>query len=275
MIGKPLSFDEVRDQVVAVLDATELPMAMPLIYLVRSLFGRLGISVSDDDRSRYGDAAVNALDRLAAALHDGLGAYARADGRAVLWVDKELLDTVRDTALEIRPGVFWVDRLLVGEDWWTVGDARRDAGPPRYTLHSVKGGMGRSTTAAVLAWHLARKGEDVLVIDLDIESPGLATAVFDKTALPTFGVTDWFVEELVGQGDVVLEDMVSAPCVGSRLARRRLGGTCARARSRRIPGQARAGLHGHGGGSVDRASTQAAGRFGSYVQARCCPAGEP
>ena len=211
MIGKPLSFDEVRDQVVAVLDATELPMAMPPIYLVRSLFGRLGISVSDDDRSRYGDAAVNALDRLAAALHDGLGAYARADGRAVLWVDKELLDTVRDTALEIRPGVFWVDRLLVGEDWWTVGDARRDAGPPRYTLHSVKGGMGRSTTAAVLAWHLARKGEDVLVIDLDIESPGLATAVFDKTALPTFGVTDWFVEELVGQGDVVLEDMVAAP----------------------------------------------------------------
>ena len=212
MSRKLLFFDEVRNRVVAVLDATEFPDDMLRIYLVRSLFGRLGISVSEHDRARCGDAALNALDRLAAALHDALGAYyARADGRAVLWVDKELLDTVHDTALEIRPGVFWVDRLLVGEDWWTVGDAHPDAVPSRYTLHSVKGGMGRSTTAAVLAWHLARKGEDVLVIDLDIESPGLASAVFDKKELPTFGVTDWFVEALVGQGDAVLEDMVSAP----------------------------------------------------------------
>ena len=212
MSRKLLFFDEVRIRVVAVLDATEFPDDMPRIYLVRSLFGRLGISVSEHDRALCGDAVLNALDRLAAALHDALGAYyARADGRTVLWVDKELLDTVHDTALEIRPGVFWVDRLLVGEDWWTVGDARQDAGPPRYTLHSVKGGVGRSTTAAVLAWHLARKGEDVLVIDLDIESPGLASAVFGKKELPTFGVTDWFVEALVGQGDAVLEDMASAP----------------------------------------------------------------
>ncbi len=212
MSGKLLFFDDARDRVLAILDATECLEDMPRIYLVRSLFGRLGISVSEDDRPRCGDAVLNALDRLAGALHDGLGAYhARTDGRAVLWVDRELLDTVHDTATEIRPGVFWVDRLLVGEDWWTVGGARRDAVPSRYTLHSVKGGMGRSTTAAVLAWHLARQGEDVLVIDLDIESPGLASAVLDKRAQPTFGVTDWFVEELVGQGDEVLGDMIGTP----------------------------------------------------------------
>lgn len=212
MSGKLLFFDEARDRVGAVLDATEFPEDMPRIYLVRSLYGRLGISVSEDDRSRCGAAALNALDRLAAALRDGLGAYyAGEDGRAVLWVDRELLDTVHDTAIEIRSGVFWVDRLLVGEHWWTVGDARRNAVPSRYTLHSVKGGMGRSTTAAVLARHLARQGEDVLVIDLDIESPGLASAVFHRKELPTFGVTDWFVEELVGQGDDVLEDMVATP----------------------------------------------------------------
>ena len=275
MSGKLLFFDEVRDRVVAVLDAAEFPKDMPPIYLVRSLFGRLGISVSDDERSRYGDAAVNALDRLAAALHDGLGAYARADGRAVLWVDRELLDTVRDTALEIRPGVFWVDRLLVGEDWWTVGDARPDAIPFRYTLHSVKGGMGRSTTAAVLARHLARQGEDVLVIDLDIESPGLASAVFDKKELPTFGVTDWFVEELVKQGDVVLEDMVATPAWAHDLPGGRMGGTGTRARSRGIPRQARAGLHGHGGGSVDRSPATDVGGLGGGPEAQRRHPGEP
>ena len=242
---KPPAFDEVRNRVEAVLDATDRPEGMPQIHLVRSLFGRLGISASEDDRARCGDAVLTALDRLAAALRDRLGAYyACGDGRSVLWVDPELLDTVRDTALEIRPGVFWVERLLVGEGWWMVGDDRRDARPPRYTLHSVQGGMGCTTTAAVLAGHLARRGEDVLVVDLDVESSGLASAVLDERTQPEFGVVDWFVEDLVGQGDSVLRGMVSAPAWARDLPGGVWVGTGSRARSRRIPGQAREGLHG-------------------------------
>ena len=95
--------------------------------------------------------------------------------------------------------VYWVDRLVTGRDWWTVSDSLHTESPGRCTLFSVKGGVGRSTTAAVLAWHLSRKGERVLVVDLDLESPGLSSAMLDAHARPKFGVTDWFVEDLVGQ----------------------------------------------------------------------------
>lgn len=210
MSGQALFFDEVRRRAETVLGEVEFPDDMPRVYLVRSLFGRLGISVPESARSGCGAPCRRALDRLASALQERLGAYARADGGDVLWVDDGLLDAARDAAREIRPGVFWVDRLVVGADWWTVGDERRH-GPVRYTLHSVKGGMGRSTTAAVLAWHLARQGENVLVVDLDLESPGLASAVFSRREQPKFGVVDWFVEDLVGQGGRVIEDMFSAP----------------------------------------------------------------
>ena len=81
----------------------------------------------------------------------------------------------------------------------------------RWTLYSVKGGVGRSTTAAVLAWHLARKGDRVLVVDLDLESPGLSSAMLDARARPEFGVTDWFVEDLVGQGDRLIDRMLASP----------------------------------------------------------------
>ena len=47
----------------------------------------------------------------------------------------------------------------------------------RFTLYSVKGGVGRTTTAAVLAWQLAHNGQRVLVVDLDLESPGLSSAM--------------------------------------------------------------------------------------------------
>ena len=210
--GALLSFDEVRTRVREVLDGLDFPENGPPIYLVRDLLGKLGISVSDeaesDDDVRY------ALRNLANALRRSLGAYARQEESAVLWVDESLLNELRESAREIHPGVFWADRLLVGGSWWTVGDKRPEADPVRYTLHSVKGGVGRSTTAAVLARHLARSEERVLVVDLDIESPGLASAVLEERTQPCFGVVDWFVEDLVGQGDRVIDQMVATPAWG-------------------------------------------------------------
>ena len=58
---------------------------------------------------------------------------------------------------------------------------------------------------------MARSGERVLVIDLDLESPGLSTRMMDTRGRPEFGVTDWFVEDLVGQGDRVVEEMTTSP----------------------------------------------------------------
>jgi hypothetical protein len=72
----------------------------------------------------------------------------------------------------------------------------------------MKGGVGRSTTATILAWHLARKGKRVLVFDLDLESPGVGATLLGQS-LPRFGILDWFVEDALGQGDAVLPDMVA------------------------------------------------------------------
>ena len=202
-------FDVVRQRVQEALGAAELPEGAPKIYVVRDMFGRVGLSVSEefeaDERLR------EALDHLARAFHDRLGAHGRPVDRTVLWVHEELLRTLQDTAREIAPGVLMADRQLVGGGWWTLGEERPEDQPARYTLYSVKGGVGRSTTAAVLAWELARRGEDVLAVDLDIESPGLASALLEDKAQPISGVADWFVEELVGQGDVVAEQMVGNP----------------------------------------------------------------
>jgi hypothetical protein len=202
-------FDEVRNLVSEALEGTALPAGAPPIYLVCNLFGKVGISVSEaarDDRE-LGEA----LGCLASRLADALGAHGHLPEKTVLFVDPALLETLSDTAQLIRPGVYWADRLVVGQEWWTVAGPSCEPHPARYVLYSVKGGVGRSTTAAVLAWHLARRAEDVLVIDLDLESPGLASAMLEPRAQPEFGVTDWFVEELVGQGDHVVSRMTGKP----------------------------------------------------------------
>ena len=203
-------FDSILDRAVRLVEAPgALPAGIPDLYLVRDLFGKVRLSISDS--IAQDDAAQECLRRLAGKLHQALGVHAYAPDDALLLVDQALLTPLEDVAREIQPGVFWVDRLVTGSNWWTVRAPDKAHGANRFALYSVKGGVGRTTTAAVLAWHLARNGERVLVVDLDLESPGLSSAMLDARGMPGFGVTDWFVEDLVGQSDRVLEEMTTSP----------------------------------------------------------------
>ena len=205
-----VSFDDVYGRIVRAVERwSPIPDGIGRLYLVRDLAGKVRISASD--RIEADPAGKDALQRLARLLHESLGAHGYAPERAVLFVDDSLLKTL-EPALEIQQGVCLADRLVTGRDWWSVPeDTRHDEGAKRFTLFSVKGGVGRSTTAAVLAWHMAQKSERVLVVDLDLESPGLSSVMLERGARPEFGVTDWFVEDLVGQGEHVVERMLAPP----------------------------------------------------------------
>ena len=204
-----IPFDDIRSRVKEALGSAPMPESAPPVYLVRDLFGMVRISVSEDAED---DADCRkALQQLADRLKEQLGPRGYPPENAVLFVSQALLNTLKDTARKIHQGVYLCDRLVTGSGWWTVGDVGMDKSAKHFTLFSVKGGVGRSTTAAVLAWHLARRGERALVVDLDLESPGLSSAMIGKERRPAFGVTDWFVEDLVGQGDPVVEGMLAAP----------------------------------------------------------------
>ena len=204
-------FDDTRRVVEAALDEVGLaaiPNRIERIYLVRDLYGKLRLSVSD--ALEEDEECQRALRRLAGFLKEALGKRSYPPENGLLFVSDALLNTL-ETARQIRPRIYLADRLMTGRGWWTVGASRTDAAAARVTLYSVKGGVGRSTTAAVLAWHLARNGERVLVVDLDLESPGLSSAMLEPQRRPRFGVTDWFVEDLVDQGDRAIDDMLAAP----------------------------------------------------------------
>ena len=216
-----VSFDDIQHRVAEVLRTPEMmSAALDRLYLVRDLLGRVRIAVSDaveDDAS-----CQDALKHLARNLQRELGPHGYNAEEAVLFADEEMLEDLSEVARPLKlfvsrgktehatSRVYWVERLVTGHGWWSLA-TRPEAGAQRFTLYSVKGGVGRSTTAAVLAWHLARSGQRVLVIDLDLESPGLSAAMLDAHQRPRFGVADWFVEALVEQGDHVAEAMSAAP----------------------------------------------------------------
>lgn len=109
--------------------------------------------------------------------------------------------------LEEFDRVWVIDRLATEGNWASI--APEAQGSPRVVFFSIKGGVGRSTALAATAWKLAQLGKRVLVLDLDLESPGLSTSLLPPERQPTYGITDWLVEDLVDNGDTVLESMIA------------------------------------------------------------------
>jgi len=102
-----------------------------------------------------------------------------------------------------------VDRRLVGADW-----QRAPLEPvtdiPVSVFWSLKGGVGRSTALCVTAAMLARRGFDILVIDLDLEAPGLGDMLLNDGEQPEYGALDFFVENGFGTvDDAFLRSMIA------------------------------------------------------------------
>lgn len=60
----------------------------------------------------------------------------------------------------------------------------------------------------MLAYLLAREGKRILLLDFDLESPGLSGLLLPPERMAGYGLADWFIEDAFGQGDGVLVDLV-------------------------------------------------------------------
>lgn len=61
----------------------------------------------------------------------------------------------------------------------------------RVAFYSYKGGVGRSTSLAIVARLLAKEGLKVAVIDLDLEAPGINSLLLTQPKIAPFGVIDY------------------------------------------------------------------------------------
>jgi hypothetical protein len=153
-------------------------------------------------------SAKMAVEKIADSLASSLEERVPAESR-IIYEDE--IDDVLNNVPYFSPGqfsnVFIADRLLVENDWAHIVPPAE--GARRMVFYSIKGGVGRSTALAVAAWALAEEGKRALVLDMDIESPGLSSALLPEEKSPAYGITDWLVEDLADNGDAVFPYMTA------------------------------------------------------------------
>nr|VFJ60602.1 MAG: NUBPL iron-transfer P-loop NTPase [Candidatus Kentron sp. FW] len=184
----------------------EIPGIGPIL-INRDLNGRVRLIM--DSRCENDDQAKITLDAIAREMQKELGSHAYLIERAFLFEPdiKEELRREITFPLDGVDGVHVVDRLVTESNWSSIAEPDPNA-VPRIVFFSIKGGVGRSTALAVVAMGLVEQGKRVLVLDLDLESPGLSSSLLPEDRRPMHGIADWLVKDLVDNGASVFESMV-------------------------------------------------------------------
>lgn len=192
--------------------AIEVLGGLERLTVLREPAGRLSVLYD-------GYLETTTRERLADLLDQRLGKYARRD---FLVADRSddlaasLFDESRRQWIHFgNDTVPIIDRRIVGGDW--LGQPAGESFPPRFVFSSFKGGVGRSTALSCAARDLARSGRNVLVVDLDLEAPGIGTLLLDEESLPRLGMIDYLTEILLSDGmGPAVDELVSVNIGSSR-----------------------------------------------------------
>ncbi len=171
--------------------------------LVRDSFGALTVVLPD---AALSDASI--WNELAQQLHQALGVYSPGENRVLLrqsdLIDpSDIIDSLDRIRLPDMLNTWLVDRLQTNQDWLREPLVKHPPVPTAVAF-SIKGGVGRTTAFALWAWSLARAGKNIVLVDLDLEAPGVAGLLLDESHMPDYGLVDWLVEALNGQADEAL-----------------------------------------------------------------------
>lgn len=192
------------------------------IVLVRTLRGQLRVLLPE--RKEQMDSLK--LEEFTQEFSENLGKYGVSPDSAVLYASdliqgREVFDSSDRRLIDKEDNlkIWLLDRQIMGLDWMRA-PLERQPKNPRVTFFGIKGGVGSSTALSIWAWNLAARYEKkILILDLDLESPGVSSNLLPDESFPKYGIVDWFVEEGVGQAAAVEDDMI-----GNSPVARDLGG---------------------------------------------------
>ena len=187
------------------------------LIVMRDHFGKIRIAIDGEEDF------VRRLSAVFEALWPELGVYGEYSGKRILGRDDFLLpdlvfkdnpDIVDYLLPETEIGIRLFERQISGLDWGRIMP-QMESRAKHVLFYGLKGGVGRSTALAIAAHKFSGLGRKVLVLDFDLESPGLSSLLLPPERLPEYGLVDWFVEDAVGQANGLIEKMTRVSTLSS------------------------------------------------------------
>ncbi|MFH5186942.1 KGGVGR-motif variant AAA ATPase [Paenibacillus sp. TAB 01] len=200
MNSKILHFDEIKEKVINLLLQFKSRNTdnMLSIYVIRDVFGRVSVYVVNQDGVYIPDAIEKALLELRELFETEIGSS---------WFNKveeissnqSIINQLRESTFEVTNSIYFGERHLTRLNWFREKNKYINLPKTKVvTFYSFKGGLGRTTSLVMSALNLARKGKTVVLVDFDLEAPGLASLLPpDNDETPNYGLIDFLIESNV------------------------------------------------------------------------------
>ncbi len=195
-----IHFDEIKDKVILYLKTLKNDGGeTDTFYVIRDVYGKISIYIigkmeQESLKSNLGEIVGERW----------IGQIRNIDKNHILY------NEITKNVCEVADGIHYGERPLVKKNWNYEVKKRKAGYAKTITFYSYKGGVGRTTTLALTALQMARKGKKVIVIDMDLEAPGLSTILKQEEGIeyPKYGVVDFLVECEKENGRIDLNEYV-------------------------------------------------------------------
>lgn len=169
-------------------------------YIIQNVYGKLQIYIDTEDE----DLISQLKNLLADKIGYWLGVCGSLQDNGFVKIEIEsYIETHRAVSDRI-----WIIEKYLTNLYWNEGSVKNKTLNLKSKLicfYSYKGGVGRTTTMVLSAIEMAKRGKKIVMIDFDLEAPGVAS-IFPDESISNYGLLDYLIENGVYGDEIQIDE---------------------------------------------------------------------
>ncbi len=171
-------------------------------YIVQNIYGKILVYIKTEN-----DETVRRMEEV---LGERIGRWLSCCEKfgENFFVVPEIESWKKETK-PVKERVWVLEKYLTNFYW--DGKSREKEGVDRkckrVCFYSFKGGVGRTTAVVMSAIELAGQGKKILIIDFDLEAPGIAS-LFPEEGMSQYGLLDFLLESNVYNSEIKIDEYI-------------------------------------------------------------------
>ena len=170
------------------------------LYIIQNVYGNIIVYVDTSQREL--------VERVTEELNSGIDAWLNTcELIEENFFAKTEIELWKQDSTPVRERV-WVFEKYITNVYWDAKKRRKEKcllSGKLVSFYSFKGGVGRTTTMMMSAIGIARRGKKVVMLDFDLEAPGISS-FFPEEALSRYGILDFFLESNVYPEEINIDE---------------------------------------------------------------------
>ena len=195
-----IHYNEVLDKAINVSKQFIVKEEQLEIDIIQDVYGKINIYLENGN-----DQILQQLERTVKEEIDSWLGYC-GNCEENFFVGEQIQEWKKDSE-PVCKGIWVFEKYLTNAYWdgKQRTDKKLELSSKLVSFYSFKGGVGRTTTMVMTAIALARKGKKIVVLDFDLEAPGVAS-LFPEDAMSRYGLLDFLLESHVYETEANVDE---------------------------------------------------------------------